>query len=277
MTYLVLAVLSSAGISLVMRLSVDHVHNHLTMLAAGYLSCTALAVLHTGLGGFSLQSGGLPMTLALAVVAGFLLLAGFVCLQYNTQHNGVVLSGIFSKLGVLVPTVISVVIFAEKPTLVQAIGFLLAIAAIFLMNGEKSAQKAGSRTALLLLLLTNGMADSMSKIYDELGTASLQELYLLLAFFFAFVLCTALAIHKKQGLTANDVVYGLLLGIPNYYSARFLIKALGTIPAVVAYPSYSVATMLAVTALGVFAFREKLSRRQLSALAVILAALVLLN
>ena len=277
MFYLILAVLSSAGISLVMRLSVDHVRNNMTMLAAGYLSCVLLALLHTGLGGVSLQSGGLPMTLLLAMVAGFLLLAGFVCLQYNTQHNGVVLSGIFSKLGVLVPTVISVVIFAEKPTLLQSAGFLLAIAAIFLMNGGQSGEKAGSRTALLLLLLTNGMADSMSKIYDELGAPSLQELYLLLAFCFAFVLSVAVAIHKKQGLTAGDVAYGLLLGIPNYYSARFLIKALGTIPAVVAYPSYSVATMLAVTALGVCVFREKLTRRQLAALVVILAALVLLN
>ena len=276
MIYLILAVLSSAGISLVMRLSVDHVKNNLTMLAAGYLSCTILALIYTGAGHVSIQAEGLSTTILLAVVAGFLLLAGFVCLQWNTRENGVVLSGVFSKLGVLVPTVISVVVFAEKPSAIETVGFLLAVSAIFLMNGGK-AQKAGSRVALLLLLLTNGMADAMAKIYDEMGSPDLQEVYLLLAFIVAFLLCVGVAIYKKQGLTMVDVGYGLLLGIPNYFTTKFLIKALGTIPAVVAYPTYSVATMLAVTALGIFAFHEKLSRRQMAGMVVILAALVLLN
>ncbi|MGI5977540.1 MAG: EamA family transporter [Candidatus Limivicinus sp.] len=277
MTYLILAILSSAAVSLVMRLGVNHVRNNISMLAAGYLSCTILALIHTGIGRASLSPEGLPVTAALALTAGFLLLAGFVMLQLSVKLNGVILSGTFAKLGVLVPTLISVIFFGERPKLIQATGFLLSVAAILLMNSDKNGGKAGSRTVLLFLMLSNGLADSMSKIYEELGRADLQELYLLLSFLFAFLLSLVLVFFKKQRLTPADALYGLLLGIPNYYSARFLIKALGTVPAVVAYPSYSVATILVITAAGILLFREKLSRRQTSAMIIILAALLLLN
>lgn len=45
----------------------------------------------------------------------------------------------------------------------------------------------------------------------------------------------------------------------------------------IVYPTFSVATILAVTLAGVCLFKERLRPRQWAALAVILVALVLLN
>ena len=70
---------------------------------------------------------------------------------------------------------------------------------------------------------------------------------------------------------------GLAIGVPNYMSARFLLLSLTTLPGVVVYPSFSVGVIIAVALVGVLCFREKLSRRKLIALGMILAALVLLN
>ena len=42
------------------------------------------------------------------------------------------------------------------------------------------------------------------------------------------------------------------------YITRFLLLALSEVPAVIAYPTYSVATILLVTLAGVLFFREKL-------------------
>ena len=74
-----------------------------------------------------------------------------------------------------------------------------------------------------------------------------------------------------------ELIFGLLVGIPNYFSSRFLLRSLSYVPAVIAYPTYSVATMLVITLVGVLAFREKLGRRQWAALGIILVALGLLN
>ena len=53
--------------------------------------------------------------------------------------------------------------------------------------------------------------------------------------------------------------------------------ALGHLPGVIVYPTYSVATILVVTLAGVCLFKERLRRTQWLALSVILAALVMLN
>ena len=57
----------------------------------------------------------------------------------------------------------------------------------------------------------------------------------------------------------------------------FLLLALTQLPGVLVYPSFSVGTIIAVTLAGLIAFREKLSRRKLAALGMVVAALVLLN
>ena len=73
------------------------------------------------------------------------------------------------------------------------------------------------------------------------------------------------------------MIYGVLIGIPNFFSAKFLLKSLESVDAVIAYPTFSVATILVVTIVGVLAFKERLGKRQWAALCIILAALVLLN
>ena len=74
-----------------------------------------------------------------------------------------------------------------------------------------------------------------------------------------------------------EFLCGTLIGIPNFFSAKFLLGALGQLPAVVVYPSFSVATLLIITLTGAVVFKERLSRRQWAALAAIVAALILLN
>jgi len=82
---------------------------------------------------------------------------------------------------------------------------------------------------------------------------------------------------RKQPVGKWERLFGLVIGIPNFFSAKFLLGALEEIAAVIVYPVYSVATILTVTVTGVLVFREKLDRKQWMALGMILVALVLLN
>ena len=68
-----------------------------------------------------------------------------------------------------------------------------------------------------------------------------------------------------------------MIGVPNYYCSRFLLKALLKMPAVVAYPTSSVGGIVLVSLAGLFLFKERLSKRQWTAIGLILIALVLLN
>ena len=276
MVYLILAIASSMSVSVIMRLSERHVRNDVSMLALNYLMCTLLALAYAGLP--QLPAGpGSGFAASLGVVNGFLYLGSFLLLQWNIRNNGVVLPATFMKLGVLVPTVMAVAVFREVPTFAQITGFLLALAAIVMIRFEKGAGRAKSGLGLVLLLLGGGATDATSKIYEELGQSAFENHFLLYTFVVALVLCVLLCIAKKQGLRPVDAGFGLLIGIPNYFSARFLLLSLGSVPAVVAYPTYSVGTIVLVTLIGTLLFGERLSRRQLTAMGIILIALALLN
>ena len=117
----------------------------------------------------------------------------------------------------------------------------------------------------------------MAKIYEALGPADLTDPYLLYSFGAAFVLCVSVVIAKKERPGFREFLFGTLIGIPNFLSSKFLLSALATVPAVVAYPTFSVSTMLMVTLAGTWFFREKLNKFQWVALVIILVALALLN
>ena len=276
MTDLILAICSSAAISLIMRLSTGKITNNVTMLAVNYLTCLALAAFFTG-GGFFPKDAALPGALGMGIVHGILYLASFVMFQQSVRRSGVVLSAIFMKLGLLVPMVISVFLFREIPGVLQIIGFVLAVAAIVLINFQRNTGASASAVGLLLLLILGGSADAMSKVFEELGPGHLAEQFLLYTFLTAFILCLALAAAKKQRLTRWELLFGFTIGIPNFFSARFLLAALNSLDAVIVYPTYSVATILLITLAGTAFFRERLQKRQWIALAIILLALVLLN
>lgn len=277
MLYLLLAILSSALIAIIMRLSSGKVRANLSMLAANYLVCLLLAAICGNFKVFPKDEPGFLMTVLMGMGNGALYLLGFVLLQYNTRKNGVVLSSVFIKLGLLVPMVLSIFLFREIPTAIQTVGFLLAVAAIVLINYEKGASAAAGKLSLVLMLLAGGAGDAMSKVFSMYGSESLGDAFLFYTFLSAFALCVLAAAVKKERPHPAALLFGFVVGIPNFFSARFLLLALGRLPAVIVYPTFSVATVLLVTLVGVGAFRERLRKEQWLALAIILAALVLLN
>jgi len=275
--YLLLAIISSALVSLMMRLSTDKVKGNIAMLVVNYFVCMCLAAGFAGFGSIMPERSGLGQTMGLGALNGVLYLASFVLFQLNVKKNGVVLASTFMKLGLLVPMVLSIFLFGEIPGVVQIIGFALAIIAILMINLEKDAGGRGFKFGLVLLLLCGGAADAMSKVFEEVGNAELSQQFLLYTFVTALILCLCLMAYKKQKIGKNEIIYGALIGIPNFFSAKFLLKSLESVDAVIAYPTFSVATILVVTLVGVLAFKEKLGKRQWTALCIILAALVLLN
>ncbi len=272
MIFLILAIISSALISVLMRFSSDKVQGQLGMLAMNYAACVVLATGYLLLGSGSLPGG---RTLALGSLNGVLYLGSFMLFQGNVRKNGVVLSAIFMKLGLMVPMVLSIALFGEMPGWLQAIGFVLAVVAILLINFEKGSGSLGP--GLILLLLAGGAADGMSKVFEEWGDPGQGDPFLLYTFGVALILCLALTLWKREHLGKREVLYGLLLGVPNFFSAKFLLASLKTVPAVVAYPTFSVGTILTVTLVGVLFFKERLKPRQWIGVAVILVALLLLN
>lgn len=194
------------------------------------------------------------------------------------KYNGIVMSSTFTKLGVLIPTLMAIFIFSEIPTYTQVIGIMLSLLAIVMIHFEKdSINDSQKKSWLILLLIISGITDSMANIFDQIGIASQKDMYLMMTFMFAFLLSMVLALFEKKNTSIKDVLYGLVIGIPNYFSARFLLLALGSIDAVLAYPMYSVTTMIIISMTGLLFFHETISNKKKVALGMIILAICLMN
>ena len=277
MLYLILAIMSSTMVSVVMRLSSDKISANLSMLAVNYLVCAALGAGYAGFDLWKPEAAGFALTVALGTLSGVLYLVGFVKLQQSIRKNGVVLSSVFMKLGLLVPIAMSLLLFGEVPTHAQIAGFVIAVCSIVLINLKKDPGAKGFGLGLIALLLVGGGCDAMSKVFEVYGPANLSEQFLFYTFVVAFALCTGMVIWKKERPGIWELAFGILISVPNFFSAKFLLLALTKLPAVVVYPSFSVGTMLLVTLTGVAVFRERLSKVQWVAMGAIVAALILLN
>lgn len=275
MFYLILAILSSALVSITMRLSEKHVKNEMVMFVSNYAICVFFSFL------FANSFHGIKMsmpTIGLGILSGFLYLASFVYLKMNMKYNGIVMASTFMKLGVLIPTLMAIVIFKEIPSFTQIIGIILSLFAITMIHYEKdSLQETSKKSWLLLLLLLSGITDSMANIFDKVGNGDEKDLYLFITFLFAFFFALAVAFIKKEEINLKDLLYGALIGIPNYFSARFLLLALGNMEAILVYPMYSVMTIIAISSVGILCFHEKISTKKKWALCIILCAVCLLN
>lgn len=183
----------------------------------------------------------------------------------------------------MVPTCLSVILFGEQPSMLQILGIALVLASFCIMNipevkTEKDPDSAKPAFILLLMgLLFGGLADSMLKVFEESGNQSLDDWFMEMTFISAAILCLAMMLREKGRIGKTEFTIGLLLGIPNYLSSLLLLKALSGISTYIAYPTYSVGAILAVTAVSTFIFKERLSKWYRIGVILIIPALLFLN
>lgn len=270
MLFLVLAILSSTGVSLALRISNNHEHSLYGKFFCNYIICMVCALFYTPVFAWH------ETTVVLSGINGMLLVAGLFFMQYCMRLSGIALTSLYGRLGVCVPLILSVILFQEMPTMMQFSGIVLAIISIFLFFYQsKMSFQLG--LSLIVYLLISGFGDTMSKLYQFYGQQELSGQYLLLSFMLAALFSLILMIIKKQKLNVREVGFGLLIGIPNYFSSHFLLLSLNDIDAVIVYPTYAMATILTISLCGYLFFKEKLDRKIIMTYILIIIAIGLLN
>lgn len=149
----------------------------MSMLVANYFTCLTISNMCIDSNHALLNSPGLVQTIGMGVINSIFYIAGLFLMQYNINHSGVVLSAIFSKLGLLVSLVMAFFAFKEVPPEFQVCGFLISIAAIVLINYDKEHITWTFQIPLILLLLAEGCSPAMSKIFGEVGNSELSDYF----------------------------------------------------------------------------------------------------
>ncbi len=308
MVALAFAVACSVAIGVIFKHAGRRQLDRTALLTVNYASAVGVAVLVLALGGRDVQ-GGLTLSVGLGVLGvgtGALLIAGFFALAWATEAAGMSLAIGVMRVSVVVPFLASWLVWGEVPTVAQGVGMTLAMGAFFLLAHRTptpapapahASSPAGGLTAetqaapsvdwyatgvlALTFCLGGGVDVSMKAFQEGFGTQNSRVLFLLLAFGVAFLIGAAIVLWRgvvrDHWPTGRTLGWGLLLGVVNYGSLEFLLRAIEALPGPFVFPANNIAIMSLAALLGVTVWGEHLSRPNRIGLGLAVVALVLLG
>jgi len=224
-----------------------------------------------------------------AMILGALFFSLFNLIGWCVRQAGVAPTSTAQKLSMVIPVIAAVLLYNERLGAWKIAGILLAAPAVYLaarpaksaVGDRPKSRAAWAALALPVVLVGSGIADAMVKWTEVnfLPTAAQQGPYLVHLFFAAAVLGVATLLVRRQRLGWKELVGGVALGIPNYFSIFFLIRLLRQkdfLQSSAAIPVVNIGVVLVSTVLAAIFFRERLTRPRVAGLALAVVALLLI-
>jgi len=261
MIALLLTVLCSSSIALILKYNDTRNGNPLLLLAGNYLIAAFISF------GFVMADEKAHVsseTFIFGTLLAILFVASFFAFAKAVGAAGTALTTVSSRLSVVVPLLLSIVIYHEEPTVFQFAGIILAFITIvlfyFSLRNESSKKLCFiDYFYLLAVLIGIGVNDFCMKVFQQ-WRPEVEKSYFIFIIFTAATIYTFSVILVK-GIRFERVVLirGGILGVPNMFSTFFILMALAQLPAIVVYPMTNIGIIL-LTALGAWViWKEKLN------------------
>ena len=202
-----------------------------------------------------------------ALFLGALFVSIFFVMAMTAQKNGVSVTSIAGKMSVVVPVVFGIILYNESVTFLKIVGIIMALIAVYLSSlKEEKSEKNGTLLLPILLFIGSGTIDTLLKYIQE-NYVSDEDVSIFsgslfgIAGAFAFFILVIKTLKKREAFGYKNIIAGIILGIPNYYSIIFLIKALQNknFESSTLFTINNVAIVVVSTLVGLFFFKEKFS------------------
>ena len=203
----------------------------------------------------------------------------------TAQKNGVSVTSIAGKMSVVVPVVFGIILYNESVTFLKIVGIIMALIAVYLSSvKEEKSEKKGTLLLPVLLFIGSGTIDTLLKYIQE-NYVSDEDVSIFsgslfgIAGVFAFFILVIKTIKKREAFGYKNIIAGIILGIPNYYSIIFLIKALQNknFESSTLFTINNVAIVVVSTLVGLFFFKEKFSIKNRIGVAMAILGIILVT
>ncbi|MFV0247820.1 MAG: EamA family transporter [Tenacibaculum sp.] len=204
-----------------------------------------------------------------AVLLGLLFISVFQIMAATAQKNGVSVASVAGKMSVVIPVTFGIILYNEKISIFKIAGIIIALLAVYLSSVKDKKSKNQANLLLpLLLFLGSGIIDTTLKyievnyvLENQVGFFSSSLFGLAASFGLLLLIVKQLAL--KQKIELKNLIAGIILGVPNYYSVFFLIKALQdkNFESSTMFTINNVAVVIISTLIGFLLFNEKFSKK----------------
>lgn len=215
-----------------------------------------------------------------ACVMGVLFVSIFNIVGITTQKIGVAVASVANKLSLIIPVVLSVYLYGERVSGWKAAGVGLALVAVVLTcysNTNKPAtvneghpRSLADRLIPLLpvvLFIGSGLLDALiNHVQKNYVNEENKNAYLISGFLSAAVIGSSILliqyIRGKQVFEWKNLLAGIIIGIPNYFSIWCLVRFLKNSPwqSSASIPMNNMGIVLFSAVAAWLLFRERLSK-----------------
>ena len=269
MIFLALSIIASTLIFVIFRLFASYNINTLQAIVVNYfIACSCGVIGYQN----SIELSAIPQynwfyyTLAL----GALFIIVFNLMAITTQHNGLSVVSVATKMALVIPIAFGLWYYKEPLGPSKAAGIVLALIAVYLVAVKKDSSIILQKKNLVfpvLVFLGSGLIDTSLNFLqnDFITDKSLIPLFSSTIFLTAGVIgIMVLVAQKIKGvlvLEFKNIIAGIVLGIPNYFSIYFLVKALRSnlFDSSGIFTINNVGIVIISTLLGIVFFKEQLS------------------
>jgi drug/metabolite transporter (DMT)-like permease len=215
---------------------------------------------------------------AVGMLTGFIFIGTFFLYGYCVDINGVALSLAAMRMSLAIPIGVSVFFFQEEVSVKSILAIALVFVALLLMIPKAQANDKNTRLAkadmyrsgliLFLLFVLAGFGDSSLKLFERyFMERAREEMFMALVFSGAFLM--SLIISSQSGSLMPkpfELLFGVLVGVPNLYSSIFVIQALTQMPASQVFSLVNIIIVVLGALSGWLIWKDRLQPRQIAGL-----------
>lgn len=231
--------------------------------------------------GISLDT--VPFKLYLPLIV--LLPSMFIFIALAIKHSGIVKTDVAQRMSLFIPLMASFLIFNEKLDGGTLVGVSVGlIAVVCSISWGKSSESSSTDSFLYPLIVFCGMGviDVLFKqvaLLNHISYVSSMFIVFSGAMLFAFILLLWKIMVKKESFDRLSIFWGVLLGIFNFGNIFFYMKAHRTLPEnpSIVFTTMNIGVIVLGSLVGVFLFKEKLSKINLVGLLLAIVSIFLIT
>lgn len=289
MTYLILFILLSVIIYAIFKLFTSYDVHTFQAILVNYLLCAIIGVGMIGFQETTTQVSLIKPVLPYAISLGFLFIMVFTLIAKTAQKFGLGTASISDKLSFVIPVIVAFMLYGDSVTAIKIIGILLAVLSIY-FSTKKSDKKQQSNNAFwyypvlvfvgsgLIGSLLNHVQKTITDVHPEINYNTFLIFLFGVAFCFGLLYAIYLSFQGKFQVKGKNIIAGIALGIPNYFSMYTLLHAFETsgLESSLVFPIMNIGIVVLSALVGIIAFKEASSRTNQLGLALAVISIVLL-
>lgn len=272
MLYLLLSILLNVAVFMAFRLFSLFGVRTLPAIVVNYFVCVLTGLVFLGnTTDFATLISFDSLWVYFGFLLGLLFIVTFNLMALTTQRLGVTISSIAAKMSLAIPVLFSLFIFqieSKAFNFLNYLGLLLAFVSVYLSSLKKEGGKKEltPKSWQLILLplgvfICSGIIDTLIN-YTSFHYLSDPEaaIFPLVIFIVAGVAGLGIQLVSRQKTGLKDLIAGIGLGIPNYFSIYFIVKALAAFQnnGAFFYPILNISIILFSSIFAIIFFKEKL-------------------